>query len=127
MTVADCLEEKYELARDVVHMTGREGGLYKGRSTRSYTSGLARAPVDFYGPSDKKVDLHYYSGQVGLRWDTVNKELSVAWGWCVTSYDEASVKKKMKMLSEEKKNERVVIYEKEKTSMMSKIKKKFGK
>lgn len=72
---------QYELAKDAAYMIGK--GWFGGRNVQSYPSSLSRAPVEC-NDRGKVVDLNYYSGQVGLRWDTVNKELSPAWGWCVT-------------------------------------------
>lgn len=73
--------QKCELAKDAAYMMG--AGWFGGRTVQSYPSSLARAPVAC-NDRGKEVDLNYYAGQAGLRWDTINKELSPAWGWCVT-------------------------------------------
>jgi len=74
-------DKQCELANDSAYMTGK--GWFGGRNVQSYTSSLSRAPVEC-NDRGKIVDLNYYAGQVGMKWDSTNKELSPAWGWCVT-------------------------------------------
>jgi len=68
------------LAKDADNMIGK--GMFGGRNVGSYISSVSWAPVEC-NDRGNKVQLTYYAGQVGVKWDCQSMSLSPAWGWCI--------------------------------------------
>jgi len=80
--------EEIIISENADYMKGKKGW-FGGRNVTSYPAGISSAPV-LCNDRGREVDLKYYSGQIGLRWNTDYQELSPAWGWCVTIKNSAS-------------------------------------
>jgi len=56
--------------------------MFGGRDVGSYPSSLAFAPVEC-NDRGNIVQLTYFAGQVGIKWDSSESSLSPPWGWCI--------------------------------------------
>jgi len=57
-------------------------GMFGGRNVGSYPSSISFAPVEC-NDRGNIVQLTYFAGQVGIKWDSSDSSLSPAWGWCI--------------------------------------------
>jgi hypothetical protein len=73
-------DAKYQIATSTGNMMGED--MFGGRDVGSFPSSLSFAPVEC-DDRGNIVQLTYFAGQVGIKWDSSEGSLSPAWGWCI--------------------------------------------